>query len=56
MKLGKSMMNRAAPKLEGAIEERLERLCLAQHPVDRCPESRRFLLDRFDEASIREVA
>ena len=55
MKLGKSMMNRAAPKLEGAIEERLKGY-VSRNIQSTLSESRRFLLDRFNEASIREAA
>ena len=55
MKLGKSMMNRATPGLENAIEERLKGY-VSRNIQSTLQESRRFLLDRFDEESIREVA
>lgn len=55
MKLGKSMMNRATPGLENAIEERLKGY-VSRNIQSTLSESRRFLLDRFDEDSIREVA
>lgn len=55
MKLGKSMMNRATPGLEGAIEDRLKGY-VSRNIQSTLTESRRFLLDRLDEDSIREVA
>ncbi|HWY23353.1 MAG TPA: hypothetical protein VNX47_00455 [Nevskia sp.] len=55
MKLGKSVMNRATPGLEGVIEERLKGY-VSKNIQSTLNESRRFLLDRFDPESIREVA
>ena len=55
MKLGKSVMNRATPGLETAIEERLKGY-VSKNIQSTLSESKRFLLDRFDEDSIREVA
>jgi len=55
MKLGKSMMNRATPGLENAIEERLKGY-VSRNIQSTLSESRRFLLDRFDESAIREAA
>jgi len=55
MKLGKSVISRATPGLEGAIEERLKGY-VSKNIQSTLSESRRFLLDRFDAESIREVA
>lgn len=55
MKLGKSVMNRATPGLEDAIEERLKGY-VSKNIQSTLAESRRFLVDRFDAESIREVA
>ncbi len=55
MKLGKSMMNRATPGLEGAIEERLKGY-VSRNIQSTLAESRRSLLERFDEEAIREAA
>ncbi|MBV8063881.1 MAG: hypothetical protein JOY51_09800 [Nevskia sp.] len=55
MKLGKSVLNRATPGLEEAIEERLKGY-VTKNIQSTLAESRRFLLERFDPESIREVA
>ncbi len=55
MKLGKSVMKRATPGLEDAIEERLKRY-VSRNIQSTLSQSRRFLLERFDAPSIREAA
>jgi len=55
MKLGKSVISRATPGLENAIEERLKGY-VSKNIKSTLSQSRRFLTDRFDADSIREVA
>jgi hypothetical protein len=55
MKLGKSVINRATPGLEDAIEGRLKSY-VSKNIQSTLSESRRFLLDRFEPEAIREAA
>jgi hypothetical protein len=55
MKLGKSVMNRATPGLEDAIEGRLKGY-VSKNIQGTLAESRRFLLERFGPEAIREAA
>lgn len=55
MKLGKTVMNRATPGLEEAIEERLKGY-VSKNIQATLAESRRFLLQRFEPEAVREAA
>jgi len=55
MKLGKSVINRATPGLEDAIEGRLKGY-VSKNIQSTLTESRRFLLERFEPEAVREAA